>query len=150
MLLDDQDRELWDGEQIDEGRGALDRALALQGRGPYVVQAAIVALHADDPIDWPQIVALYGELFRLTESPIVELNRAVAVAEAQGPGPGLALVERLELDGYRYFHSTRAELLRRLDRFGEARTAFARALELTTTEHERRFLQKRLAELADR
>ena len=150
VLLDDQDRELWDGEQIDEGRGALDRALALQGRGPYVVQAAIAALHADDPIDWPQIVALYGELFRLTESPIVELNRAVAVAEAQGPGPGLALVERLELDGYRYFHSTRAELLRRLDRFGEARTAFARALELTTTEHERRFLQKRLAELADR
>ena len=150
VLLEDQDRELWDDAQIEQGHVELDRALALQGRGPYVVQAAIAALHADDPIDWPQIAALYGELVRLTESPIVELNRAVAVAEAEGPAHGLALVERLELDDYRYYHSTRAELLRRLDRPDEARTAYAHALELTITEHERRFLQKRLAELADR
>ena len=150
VLLRDQDRELWDDAKLERGRAALERALALQGRGPYVVQAAIAALHADDPIDWPQIAALYGELARLTESPVVELNRAVAIAEAQGPEQAIVLVDRLDLDDYRYFHSTRAELLRRLDRDDEARAAYARALELTTTAHERRFLQKRLAELGNR
>ena len=150
VLLRDQDRALWNEAQIEAGRIALDRALALQGRGPYVVQAAIAALHAEDPVDWPQIAALYGELSRLTRSPVVELNRAVAVAEAEGAEHGLALVDRLDLGDYQYFHSTRAELLRRLDRVDEARTAYARALAVTTTGHERRFLQKRLAELADR
>jgi RNA polymerase sigma-70 factor (ECF subfamily) len=150
VLLRDQDRELWDDGQLERGRAALERALALQGRGPYVVQAAIAALHADDPIDWPQIAALYGELARLTQSPVVELNRAVAVAEAEGAEQALVLVDRLDLEDYRYFHSTRAELLRRLDRNDEARAAYTHALALTTTAHERRFLQKRLAELGDR
>ena len=110
---------------------ALDRALALQGRGPYVLQAAIAALHTEDPIDWGEIAALYGELARLTESPVVELNRAVAVAEADGPVAGLEIIDRLELDDYHYFHAARAELLRRLDRAGEARMRpTTRALEL--------------------
>ena len=122
VLLRDQDRALWD-ERPDRARAAstLDRALALQGRGPYVVQAAIAALHADDPVDWPQIAALYGELSRLTESPVVELNRAVAVAEADGPLAGLEIIDRLDLDNYHYLHAARAELLRRLDRRDEAR-----------------------------
>ena len=94
VLLADQDRSLWDAAQIAEGRAVLDRALALRGRGPYVVQAAIASLHADEPRDWPQIAALYGELARLTGSPVVELNRAVAVAEAEGPEAGLAIVDR--------------------------------------------------------
>ena len=102
----------------------LDRALALQGRGPYVVQAAIASLHSDDPVDWPQIAALYGELSRLTESPVVELNRAVAVAEADGPLAGLEIIDGLELDNYHYLHAARAELLRRLDRGDEARVAY--------------------------
>src|SRR5436305_2498557 len=110
VLLADQDRSLWDAGQIAEGRAALDRALALRGGGPYVVQAAIASLHSEEPTDWPQIAALYGELARLTDSPVVELNRAVAVAEAEGPDAGLALVDRLgELGDYRYLHSTRAE-----------------------------------------
>jgi RNA polymerase sigma-70 factor (ECF subfamily) len=150
VLLRDQDRALWNDVQIEAGQIALDRALALQGHGPYVVQAAIASLHAEQPVDWPQIAALYGELARLTRSPVVELNRAVAVAEAEGPERGIALVDRLDLGEYQYFHSTRAELLRRLDRLDEARTAYTRALALTTTGHERRFLEKRLAELADR
>src|SRR5207253_1301015 len=123
VLLADQDRSLWDAGQIAEGRAVLDRALALQGRGPYVVQAAIAALHADEPRDWAEIAALYGELVRLMGSPVVELNRAVAVAEAEGPEAGLELLDRLELDGYRYLHSARADLLRRLGRTGEARVA---------------------------
>jgi RNA polymerase sigma-70 factor, ECF subfamily len=150
VLLRDQDRTLWNDAQIQAGRVALDRALALQGRGPYVVQAAIASLHAETPVDWPQIAALYGELSRLTRSPVVELNRAVAIAEAEGAERGIALVDRLDLEEYQYFHSTRAELLRRLDRVEEARTAYSRALALTTTAHEVHFLQKRLAELADR
>jgi RNA polymerase sigma-70 factor (ECF subfamily) len=122
--------------------------LALGGRGPYVVQAAIASLHVDEPRDWAQIAALYGELVRLTGSPVVELNRAVAIAEAEGPEHALALVDRLELDDYRYLHSTRGDLLRRLDRTDEALIAYARALELATAEHEQRFLRRRLAELA--
>src|SRR5256714_6449922 len=97
VLLADQDRSLWDTQEIAEGRRALDRGLALLGRGPYVVQAAIASLHADEPRDWPQIAALYGELSRLTDSPVVELNRAVAVAEAQGPDAGLEIADRLPL-----------------------------------------------------
>ena len=108
VLLADQNRSLWDSTQIAEGRVVLDRALALRGRGPYVVQAAIAALHADEPRDWLQIAALYGELSRLTNSPVVELSRAVAVAEHLGPQPGLEIVERLGLDDYHYLHSTRA------------------------------------------
>jgi RNA polymerase sigma-70 factor (ECF subfamily) len=148
VLLADQDRSLWDAEQIDDGRAALDRAFALRGRGVYVVQAAIAALHADEPHDWPQIAALYGELSRLTDSPVVELNRAVAVAEEQGPEAGLDIVDRLPLEDYRYLHSTRGELLRRLGRTAEARDAYRRALALVRDEAERRLLERRLAELA--
>jgi RNA polymerase sigma-70 factor (ECF subfamily) len=147
VLLRDQDRSLWDFDQIAEGRGVLDRALALGGRGPYALQAAIAALHADEPQDWPQIDSLYGELARLTGSRVVELNRAAAVAEAGDVEAALALVERLELDRYHYLHSTRAELLRRLGRLDEARTAYDRALELVHSDAERRFLEQRLAEL---
>jgi RNA polymerase sigma-70 factor (ECF subfamily) len=147
VLLADQDRSRWDAGKIARGRAALDRSLALRGGGPYVVQAAIASLHLDEPHDWPQIAALYGELARLTGSPIVELNRAIAMAEAQGPAAGLALVDRLGLDSYQYFHSTRADLLRRLGRSGEALAEYERALELAHTEHERRFLQRRIAEV---
>ncbi len=147
VLLADQDRELWDWEQIRAGRAALERALALRGSGPYVVQAAIASLHAADSSDWPQIVELYGELVRITGSPVVELNRAVALAEAEGPAAGLQAIDRLELDGYQYLHTTRAELLRRLGRGADAREAYGRALQLVRSEPERRFLQRRLAEL---
>ncbi len=147
VLLRDQDRSLWDDDQIAEGRAVLDRALALGGRGPYAVQAAIAALHTEEPRDWPQIAALYGELGRLTDSPIVELNRAVAVAEAGDTEAALALTERLELDRYHYLHSTRAELLRRLGRTDDARAAYERALELVHADAERRLLQRRLGEL---
>jgi RNA polymerase sigma-70 factor (ECF subfamily) len=147
VLLEDQDRALWDAEQIAAGRAVLDRALALHGRGPYVLQAAIASLHADEPRDWAQIAALYGELARATDSPVVELSRAVAVAEAQGPEAGLEIVDRLTLDDYHYLHATRAELLRRLGRTAEARTALERALALVHDDAERRLLERRLAEL---
>jgi RNA polymerase sigma-70 factor (ECF subfamily) len=147
VLLRDQDRSLWDFDQIAVGRAVLDRALALGGRDPYVLQAAIASLHAEEPQDWPQIVALYGELGRLTGSPVVELNRAVAIAEAGDTEAALALVERLELDRYHYLHAARAELLRRLGRVEDARAAYDRALRLVHSEPERRFLERRLAEL---
>jgi RNA polymerase sigma-70 factor (ECF subfamily) len=147
VLLRDQDRSLWDDDQIARGRAALDRALALGGRGPYLLQAAIAALHADDPQDWPQLAALYGDLARRTGSPVVELNHAAAMAEAGEVEAALALVERLELDNYHYLHATRAELLRRLDRVEDARAAYDRALELVHSDAERRFLERRLAEL---
>jgi RNA polymerase sigma-70 factor (ECF subfamily) len=147
VLLADQDRSLWDAEQIAAGRAVLDRALALGGRGPYVVQAAIASLHAEAPRDLPQIAALYGELARLTDSPIVELNRAVAVAEADGPEAGLRIVDQLALDDYRYMHSTRGELLYRLGRTDEARAAYRRALALVHDDAERRLFERRLAEL---
>jgi RNA polymerase sigma-70 factor, ECF subfamily len=149
VLLRDQDRALWDLDRIQTGRDTLDRALALGGRGPYVVQAAIAALHADEPQDWPQLAALYGELARLTGSAVVELNQAAAMAEAGDVEEALELVEALELDRYHYLHATRAELLRRLDRVEDARTAYARALELVHSDAERRFLELRLAELED-
>ncbi len=148
VLLADQDRSLWDGEQIAEGRAVLARALALQGRGPYVVQAAIASAHAQTPCDWAHIAVLYGELAQLTGSPVVELNRAVAVAEVEGPDAGLRIVDRLALDEYRYFHSTRAELLHRLGRTAEARDAYRRALDLVHDDGERRLFERRLAELA--
>jgi RNA polymerase sigma-70 factor (ECF subfamily) len=132
----------------------LGRALAelipdepeVHGRGPYVLQAAIASLHADEPHDWPQIAALYGELSRLTGSPVVELNRAVAVAESEGPEAGLRIADALELDDYHYLHSTRGELLRRLGRTDEAREAYRRALALVH-DAERRLIERRIAAL---
>jgi RNA polymerase sigma-70 factor (ECF subfamily) len=150
VLLADQDRALWDWAQISAGRAALERALALNGRaaeGVYSLQAAIASQHAGDRSNWPAILELYGRLVRLTQSPVVELNRAVALAEAEGSEAGLRAIERLELDGYQYLHAARAELLRRLSRGAEARIAYERALELVRSEPERRFLQRRLGEL---
>jgi RNA polymerase sigma-70 factor (ECF subfamily) len=147
VLLADQDRRLWDAAQIAAGQAVLDRALALRGRGPYVVQAAIASLHADEPRDWAEIAALYGELSRLTDSPVVELSRAVAVAEERGPEAGLEIVDGLVLEDYRYLHSTRGELLRRLGRAEEAGEAYRRALSLAHDPGERRLLERRLAEL---
>jgi RNA polymerase sigma-70 factor (ECF subfamily) len=147
VLLADQDPSLWDTARIADGRALLDRALALRGRGPYVVQAAIASLHADEPRDWPQIAALYGELARLTDSPVVELNRAFAVAEVDGPVAGLEIVDRLALEDFRYLHATRGELLHRLGRTQEARDAYRRALALVHDDAERRLLERRLAEL---
>jgi RNA polymerase sigma-70 factor (ECF subfamily) len=148
VLLGDQDRSLWDSGEIEAGRAALDRALALRGRGPYMLQAAVASLHTEPACDWPQIAALYGELSRLTRSPVVELNRAVALAEVVGPQAGLQAIDRIdELDGYHYFRSARADLLRRLGRPSEARAAYQRALELVHSDGERRFLVGRVAEL---
>ena len=147
VLLADQDRALWDAAQIAEGQAVLDRALALRGRGSYVVQAAIAALHAGEPRDWPQIAALYGELARITDSPVVELGRAVAIAESEGPEAGLAIVDGLALEDYLYLHATRGELLRRLGRRAEARVAYGRALALVQDDAERRLLERRLAEM---
>jgi RNA polymerase sigma-70 factor (ECF subfamily) len=151
VLLDDQDRSLWNREQITAGRQALDLAMALRGRGVYVLQAAIASLHAEEERDWPQIAALYGELARQTGSPVVELNRAVAIAETESPQAALALIDRLdpELSAYHYLHAARGHLLLRLGRGEEARTAFERALELARAPTERRFLERRLAALPD-
>ncbi|MFL5767847.1 MAG: RNA polymerase sigma factor [Actinomycetota bacterium] len=149
VLLAEQDPALLDRAEIAEGRAVLDRAISLLGRGPYVVQAAIASLHAEEPRDWPQIAALYGELSRMTDSPVVELNRAIAIAEADGPQAGLAIVDRLDLGGYRYLHSTRGELLRRLGRSDEAREEFTLALELANDDAERRLLERRIAELGN-
>jgi RNA polymerase sigma-70 factor, ECF subfamily len=147
VLLAEQDRSLWDEQQIAEGRELLERALALGGRGPYVVQAAIASLHAEEPPDRAQIAALYEELVRLTDSPVVELNRAIAVAEAEGAEAGLALIELLALEDFHYLHSARGELLRRLGRTAQARMAYQAALALVHDEAERRLLERRLAEL---
>jgi RNA polymerase sigma-70 factor, ECF subfamily len=144
--LDDQDRTLWNTQQIDEGRALLRRAMARRRTAPYLVQAAIADLHLQEPRDWPQIAALYETLARQTRSPIVEMNRAIAVAEIDGPEAGLAILDGLDLHHYRYFHSTRAELLRRAGRDGEAHHAYRRALDLAQTEPEQRFLADRLAE----
>ena len=147
VLLVDQDRSLWDADEIADGRAELERALALGGRGPYVVQAAIAALHTDDRRDVYRMAALYGELARLTDSPVVELNRAVAIAEAEGAEEGLRMVDQLALEDYSYLHSTRGELLRRLGRTDEACAAYRRALFLVHDDAERRFLERRVAEL---
>jgi RNA polymerase sigma-70 factor (ECF subfamily) len=147
VLLDDQDRTLWDERQLEEGRDLLKRAIARGSTGPYAVQAAIADLHLHQPRDWPQIAALYGALARQTSSPVVELNRAVAIAEIDGPEAGLAVLDGLDLDHYRYFHSARAELLRRAGRADEAVLAYERALQLAKTQAERRSLEERLAQL---
>jgi RNA polymerase sigma-70 factor (ECF subfamily) len=147
VLLADQDRSLWNAAQIADGRAVLDRALALRGRGPYVVQAAIASLHAEEPRDWSEIAALYAKLARLTDSPVVELNRAIAIAETQGAEAALAIVDGLALENYHYLHSTRADLLRRLGRTDEARESYKRALALVHDDAERRLLERRLAEL---
>ena len=156
VLLDEQDRSRWDQAMIVEGVGVLDRAVRLGRLGPYRVQAAIAALHATAAsaatTDWPRILSLYDALCRMTPSPVVELNRAVALAMAHGPEQGLARVEELaatgELDGYHLLHATRADLLRRLGRAAEAGTAYRRALALATNPVERAFLSRRLAEVA--
>jgi RNA polymerase sigma-70 factor (ECF subfamily) len=148
VLLADQDPSLYDIDEIAEGRALLDQALAAHCHGPYAVQAAIASLHADQPRDWPQIAALYGELHRLTDSPVVELNRAVAVAETDGPEVALAIIDHLDLGDYRYLHSTRGEMLRRLGRTDDARDAYRRALALAHDDAERRLLERRLDELA--
>jgi RNA polymerase sigma-70 factor (ECF subfamily) len=158
VLLPDQDQSRWDWRQITEARDLLARAWsgsslldpALQraptARGPYALQAAIASLQAETPLDWPQVAALYGELADRTGSDVVRLNRAVAVAEAGDPAAALAIVDGLDLPGYQYWHSTRAELLRRLGRTAEARAAYREALALARTVPERRFLERRIAE----
>jgi RNA polymerase sigma-70 factor, ECF subfamily len=153
VLLPDQDRSRWDWRQIAEARDLLDRALldpALRqgpsARGPYALQAAIASLQAEERLDWPQIAALYGELADLTGSAVVRLNGAVAIAEAEGPAAALAIVDGLDLSGYQYWHSTRAELLRRLGRPAEARAAYQAALDLARSLPERRYLERRITE----
>ena len=146
--LAEQDRSRHDRAKIDAGRSALEQALALRSvTGPYVLQAAIASLQAEEDIDWHEVSVLYERLELLTGSPVVALNRAVAVAEAGAPERALELVDSLDLAEYRYFHSTRAELLRRLGRDDEAREGFGRALQLAATDPERRFLARRLSEL---
>jgi RNA polymerase sigma-70 factor (ECF subfamily) len=151
VLLEDQDRSRWDHDMIDEGLALLDRVHGLPALGPYQLQASVAAVHARAPrpedTDWPLIAALYEALSAAAPSPVVELNRAVAVAMADGPDRGLRTLEPLAetLDGYHQFHPARADLLRRLARFEEAAAAYERALELVTNPQERRFLERRLA-----
>ncbi len=147
VLLADQDRALWDPKEIELAQTALERGMALGGRGPYVVQAAIALLHTEEDVDWTEIAALYGELAGLTGSPVVELNRAAAIAEAGDPQGALALADGLDLEDYHYLHATRAELLRRLDRPEDALLAYEQALKLVHSDAERRFLERRLDEL---
>ncbi len=147
VLLDEQDRSLWDMHQIAAGQAVLNQAIALGGRGAYVVQAVIASLQTRETIDWPQVAEMYLRLVELTGSPVVELNRAAALAQAGDPTAALRAVDGLDLDGYLYFHSTRGELLRRLGRDDEARTAYRRALDLADSTPERRFLTRRLEQL---
>ena len=155
VLLDDQDRALWDRGQIAEGIRYVEEALASRRVGPYTIQAAIAAVHAGAPeaaaTDWAEIVGLYDVLLRLDRSPVIELNRAVAVAMRDGPAAGVTLIDgilaRGDLRDYRLAHAARAELCRRLGRTSDARASFRQALELTRQEPERRFLERRLAEL---
>jgi RNA polymerase sigma-70 factor, ECF subfamily len=157
VLLDDQDRALWSRDLIAEGTALVERALSTGRIGPYALQAAIAAVHAEAPAreatDWAQIVALYDVLIRVHPSPVVELNRAVALAMRDGPAAGLAVVDRILADGdltdYHLAHAARADLCRRLGRRAEARTSYERALALARQEPERRFLRRRIAELGD-
>jgi RNA polymerase sigma-70 factor, ECF subfamily len=157
ILLENQDRSLWNREQIAAGLSLAQRALASQQPGPYALQAAIAAVHAEAPTaaatDWDQIVRLYGVLAQIEPSPIIELNRAVAVAMRDGPLAGLELIDdilsRGDLTDYHLAHSARADLCRRLGRTADARVAYQRALALTRQEPERRFLERRLDELVD-
>jgi RNA polymerase sigma-70 factor (ECF subfamily) len=156
ILLDDQDRSLWNREQIAEGSALVRRALASRRFGPYTLQAAIAAVHAEAPepaaTDWAQIVGLYDVLARADPSPVVELNRAVAVAMRDGPSAGLALIDAIlvrgDLDDYHLAHSARAELCRRLGRTADARASYGRALALARQAPERRFIERRLGELS--
>ncbi len=156
VLLEDQDRSLWNRELIMEGIALVERSLGARGFGPYSVQAAIAAVHAEAPsaaaTDWPQIVALYDVLMGMAGSPVVELNRAVAVAMRDGPAAGLNIIDSLfgrkELAEYHLAHAARADLCRRLGKATEAKSSYRKALELARQEPERRFLEKRLAELA--
>jgi RNA polymerase sigma-70 factor (ECF subfamily) len=155
ILLEDQDRSLWQRDQIAEGLTLVERALSSRRFGPYTLQAAIAAVHAEAPnagvTDWAQIVGLYDVLLRVQASPVVELNRAVAVAMRDGPGAGLALIDAIlargDLAEYRLAHAARADLCRRLGKTADARASYERALALTQQEPERRFLERRLAEL---
>ena len=147
VLIAEQDRRLWDQDQIERGRAALERALALGGRGPYVLQAAIALAHVEDSPDWQELALLYGELAQVTGSPVVALNHAAAVAEAGDVERALDLIEGLDLSDYHYLHATRGGLLRRLHRGEEARRAYQLALELVHSDPERRFLERRLEEL---
>jgi RNA polymerase sigma-70 factor (ECF subfamily) len=155
ILLEDQDRTLWNQAQIREGKAHLDRALASPPIGPYTIQAALAATHADAATaaetDWDQIVGLYDTLLQIEPSPVVALNRAVAVAMRDGPEAGLTLIDDIlengELADYHLAHAARADLCRRLGRSAEARESYERALTLAHQEPERRFLQKRLQEL---
>ena len=149
VRLADQDRSRWDPARIADGHAALERARELGGRMPYRLQAEIAAAQLAPTPPWPEIAALYSELSALTGSPVVELNRAVAVAQAGAPEAALAIVDGLALESYRYLHSTRAELLHRLGRPAEAAAAYRRALALTPDDRERRFLERRLGELAE-
>jgi len=149
VLLQDQNRTLWDHAQLAEGRAPIDRAIALRGGGPYVLQAAIASLHCAPDVDWPQIARLYDRLVEQTRSPVVALNHAVAIAQAGEPQRALAIVDTLKLEQYPYLHSTRGELLARLGRTDEARAAFHRALTLARPEPDRRFLSRKLRELQD-
>ena len=152
VLLEEQDRARWDRTRIEEGLRLLARALSLRRPGPYQLQAAIAAVHAEASVpantDWPQIALLYGELARIEPSPVVELNRAVAVAMAEGPERGLELIAGIEgLDGYHLLHSARADLLRRLGRREEAADAYRAALALEMNAADRTFLERRLVEV---
>jgi RNA polymerase sigma-70 factor (ECF subfamily) len=154
-LLDEQDRSLWNRDQIVEGSVLVEQALASDHAGPYAIQAAITSVHARarsaEATDWAAIASLYDVLMRMSPSPIVELNRAVAIAMRDGPDSGLAIVDGLlsqgDLDNYHLAHSARADFCRRLGRNAEARQSYVRALELTQQEPERRFLLRRLDQL---
>jgi RNA polymerase sigma-70 factor (ECF subfamily) len=157
ILLDDQDRSLWNRDQIVEGLALVERSLAARQIGPYTIQAAIAAVHANAldaaATDWTQIVALYDLLVQAEPSPVIELNRAVAVAMRDGPAAGLALIDTIlqsgNLSDYHLAHAARADLCRRLGQIAEARASYEKALNLTEQEPERRFLERRLAELPD-
>ena len=150
VLLADQDRSLWDPAAIASGREQLARAIALRGRGPYVIQAAIASLQLEPQPDWKHIAQLYERLVELTRSAVVKLNHAVAIAQAGDPERALAMIDQLDLDGYAYLHSTRGELLARLGRPDESLSAFEQALTLVRTDADRRFLQGRVDELRSR
>jgi RNA polymerase sigma-70 factor (ECF subfamily) len=147
VLLADQDRARWSRARIEEGTRVLDRAVAYRQPGPYQLQAAIAALHLEDDTDWPQIAALYAELERRTPSPVVTLNRAVAVEMAEGPARGLELLDLVDLPSYHLLHAARADLLRRLGRREEAAESYRAALALEMNEADRAFLQQRLGEV---
>jgi RNA polymerase sigma-70 factor (ECF subfamily) len=155
VLLAEQDRTLWDRTLINDGISLVERAISSRRFGPYTLQAAIAAVHAEassaEVTDWAQIVGLYDVLARADPSPVIALNRAAAIAMRDGPAAGLAIVDTImrsgDLEDYHLAHSARADLCRRLGRYGDARTAYQRALRLARQEPERRFLERRLTEL---